>query len=165
MPSELNCRVNGKPSTHIVDSRLLLVEFIRDVIGLKGTRVGCLTGDCGACTINIEGEAIKSCMVLALSVEGADITTIEGRDDIDHIQRAFVGANGFQCGFCTTGMVLTAAELLKENPDPTEAEIRKAISGNLCRCTGYDAIVGSIQIAARQAPPTDADKLMRVTDE
>lgn len=158
MQSELNCRVNGKPISRKIDPRLLLVEFIRDVIGLKGTRIGCLTGDCGACTINIEGETIKSCMVLALSTEGAELTTIEGRDDIGHIQNAFVEANGFQCGFCTTGMVLTAAELLKETPHPTEAEIRKAISGNLCRCTGYDAIVKSIQLAARQVPPTDARK-------
>lgn len=148
---ELKCRVNGKPVVREIDSRLLLVEFIREVIGFKGTRIGCLTGDCGACTINIEGEAIKSCMVLALSAEDAEITTIEGRDDISHIQQAFVEANGFQCGFCTTGMVLTAAELLRDNPDPSEAEIRKAISGNLCRCTGYDAIVRSIQLAAEKS--------------
>jgi len=156
MPSELNCCLNGQPITRKIDPRLLLVEFIRDVIGLKGTRIGCLTGDCGACTINISGEVIKSCMVLALSAEDADITTIEGRDDITHIQQAFVEANGFQCGFCTTGMVLTAAELLRDNPDPTEAEIRKAISGNLCRCTGYDAIVRSIQLAAEKSKSASA---------
>ena len=148
MASELSCHVNGELITRKIDERLLLVEFIRDVLGLKGTRIGCLTGDCGACTVNIGGEAIKSCMVLALSAEGANLTTIEGRDDISHIQQAFVEENGFQCGFCTTGMVLTAAELLRDNPRPTEAEIRKAISGNLCRCTGYDAIVQSIQRAA-----------------
>lgn len=150
MQSELNCCVNGKPVRRTIDTRLLLVEFIRDTVGLKGTRIGCLTGDCGACAVNIGGEAIKSCMVLAMSAEGADVTTIEGRQDIGYIQRAFVEENGFQCGFCTTGMVLTAAELLRDNPDPTEAEIRKAISGNLCRCTGYDAIVRSIQLAAKQ---------------
>lgn len=147
---ELKCRVNDKSIVREIDPRLLLVEFIRDVMGLKGTRIGCLTGDCGACTVNIQGEAIKSCMVLALSAEDAEITTIEGRDDISHIQQAFVQANGFQCGFCTTGMVLTAAELLRDNPDPSEAEIRKAISGNLCRCTGYDAIVEAVRLAGKK---------------
>ncbi|MCA2436739.1 (2Fe-2S)-binding protein [Rhizobium leguminosarum] len=151
MPAKLSCRVNGNEIVRTIDERLLLVEFVRDIVELKGTRVGCLTGDCGACTVNIGGDAIKSCMVLAMSAEGADITTIEGRDDIGHIQQAFVEENGFQCGFCTTGMVLTAAELLRDNPDPSEAEIRKAISGNLCRCTGYDAIVNSIKLAALKA--------------
>lgn len=151
MSAILNCHINGKAVSQVIDERLLLVEFVRDVVGLKGTRVGCLTGDCGACTVTIAGDVIKSCLVLAMSVEGADITTIEGRDDISHIQQAFVDENGFQCGFCTTGMVLTAAELLRDNLDPSDAEIRKAISGNLCRCTGYDAIVRSVKVAALKA--------------
>lgn len=150
MQSKLECLVNGSVVCRTIDSRLLLVELIRDVLGLKGTRVGCLTGDCGACTVNINGDAVKSCMVLACSAEGSDVVTIEGRRDIDQIQQAFVEENGFQCGFCTTGMVLTAAELLRDNPSPSEAEIRKAISGNLCRCTGYDAIVRSIQNVANK---------------
>lgn len=150
MESEINCRLNGRAVRQVIDTRLLLVEFIRDVLTLKGTRVGCLTGDCGACTVDIDGCVTKSCMVLALSAEDREITTIEGRTDIAHIQEAFVEQNGFQCGFCTTGMVLTAAELLRDNPNPTEAEIRKAISGNLCRCTGYDAIVRSISSVARR---------------
>lgn len=151
MSACLSCRVNGEAVAHVIDERLLLVEFIRDVVGLKGTRVGCLTGDCGACSVNIAGDVIKSCLVLAMSAEGTNITTIEGRDDIGHIQQAFVDENGFQCGFCTTGMILTAAELLRDNPDPSEADIRKAISGNLCRCTGYDAIVQSVKRAASRA--------------
>lgn len=154
MSAILNCRVNGEAVTREIDERSLLVEFVRDVLGLKGTRIGCLTGDCGACTINVGGDVIKSCLVLALSAQDLEIITIEGRDDIGHIQQAFVDENGFQCGFCTTGMVLTAAELLREKPDPSEAEIRKAISGNLCRCTGYDAIVRSVRAAALKARQT-----------
>jgi carbon-monoxide dehydrogenase small subunit len=152
MVRPIKCRVNGTDIQRDIDPRLLLVEFIRDTLGLKGTRAGCLTGDCGACTIRMDGAVVKSCMVLALSADGADMTTIEGCGDIGHVQEAFVEANGFQCGFCTSGMVLTAAELLRDNPRPSEAEIRKAISGNLCRCTGYDAIVASIQLAAEKQP-------------
>ncbi|GJD52160.1 Carbon monoxide dehydrogenase small chain [Methylobacterium crusticola] len=146
--SRLRCTINGVACDREIDPRLLLVEAVRDVAGLKGTRVGCLTGDCGACTVRIDGAVVKSCLVLALSVEDRAITTIEGAGDLTEIQHAFVAENGFQCGFCTTGMVLTAAELLRDNPRPSEAEIRRAISGNLCRCTGYDGIVAAVRRAA-----------------
>ncbi|WP_018262231.1 (2Fe-2S)-binding protein [Methylobacterium sp. WSM2598] len=147
-PARLRCTINGTEFDQEVDPRLLLVEVVRDVAGLKGTRIGCLTGDCGACTVRADGAIVKSCLVLALSAEDRTITTIEGAEDLAEIQHAFVAENGFQCGFCTTGMVLTAAELLRDNPRPSEAEIRRAISGNLCRCTGYDSIVAAVRRAA-----------------
>jgi aerobic-type carbon monoxide dehydrogenase small subunit (CoxS/CutS family) len=151
----LRCTVNGTPFDREIDPRLLLVEMIRDVAGLKATRVGCHSGDCGACTLRLDGKVVKSCLVLALSVEGRAVTTIEGSDDLGDIQAAFVAENGFQCGYCTTGMVLTVAELLRENDAPTEAQIRRALNGNLCRCTGYDAIVAAVRHACahRDAHP------------
>jgi aerobic-type carbon monoxide dehydrogenase small subunit (CoxS/CutS family) len=144
----MHCRINGQALNLEVDSRLLLVELVREQAGLKGTRIGCLTGDCGACTLMLDGEVVKSCLVLALSVEGRDVVTIEGAEGLDEIQEAFILENGFQCGYCTTGMVLTARELLYSNPYATAADIRRAISGNLCRCTGYDDIVAAILRAA-----------------
>ena len=144
----LRCQINGKAFDREIDPRLLLTELVRDIAGLKGTRIGCLTGDCGACTIRLDGSVVKSCLVLSLAVEGRAITTIEGAYDVAEIQSAFVAENGFQCGFCTSGMVLTAAELLKSNSHPSDAEIRHAIIGNLCRCTGYDAIVASVRRAS-----------------
>lgn len=147
----LRCNVNGSDVDREVDGRLLLVEFVRDVLGLKGTRVGCHTGDCGACTLLLDGTVVKSCLVLALSTEGRSVVTIEGSHNFAAIQAAFVAENGFQCGYCTTGMVLTAAELLRTTRMPNEAEIRRAISGNLCRCTGYDGIVAAIRRAAEAA--------------
>lgn len=146
--TRLQCVINGKAFDREIDPRLLLVEMIRDVLHLKGTRIGCHTGDCGACTLRLGGAVVKSCMILALSAERQSITTIEGTDDLGAIQAAFVAENGFQCGFCTTGMVLTAAELLRSNPDPSEAEIRRGLNGNLCRCTGYDGIIAAIRRAA-----------------
>lgn len=146
--TRLRCGINGQAFDREIDPRLLLVELVRDAAGLKGTRIGCLTGDCGACTVLLDGRVGKACIVLALSVEGRDVTTIEGADDLAHIQAAFVAENGFQCGYCTTGMVLTAAELLRGNPHPSDAEIRRAIIGNLCRCTGYDAIVAAVRRAS-----------------
>lgn len=145
----LQFRINGRDFDREVDPRLLLVELVRDVAGLKGTRIGCLTGDCGTCTVYLDGRVVKACIVLSLSLEGREVTTIEGVGDLAGIQDAFVAENGFQCGYCTTGMVLTAAELLRTNPDPTDAEIRRALIGNLCRCTGYDAIVAAVQRASR----------------
>jgi len=115
---------------------------------LKGTRIGCLTGDCGACTVKLNGNIVKSCLVLALSADGSELVTIEGAGDLTEIQNAFVAENGFQCGYCSTGMVMTADELLRSNPNASEADIRRAISGNLCRCTGYDDIVRAIAHAA-----------------
>ena len=155
--SKLRCEINGRPFARAIDPRLLLVELLREGAGLKGTRIGCLTGDCGACTVRIDGAVVKSCLVLALSAEGRSIATIEGATDLDAIQSAFVAENGFQCGFCTTGMVLTAAELLRDNPGPSEAEIRRAISGNLCRCTGYDGIVAAIRRVAAAPAGRETD--------
>ncbi len=143
----LNCSINGVQVRHDIDPRLLLPEFVRDVAGLRGTRMGCLTGDCGACTLRIDGKVVKSCLVPAVAVEGRDIVTIEGASDLDVIQKAFVSEYGFQCGFCTNGMVFAAGELLRENPNADEANIRRAISGNLCRCTGYDSIVEAVKVA------------------
>ena len=119
----LRCRINGQDLDREIDPRLLLVELVRDVAGLKGTRIGCLTGDCGACTLWLDGSVVKSCLVLAMSAEGRAVTTIEGAEDLAEIQSAFVAENGFQCGYCTTGMVLTAAELLQRNPRPSDAEM------------------------------------------
>ncbi|SAL88783.1 2Fe-2S iron-sulfur cluster binding domain-containing protein [Caballeronia terrestris] len=145
---EVRLTLNGEPRAERVDSRLLLVELIRGVLDAKGTRVGCLTGDCGACTVSIDGEVRKSCLVLAASISGNDVRTIEGIGGIGALQEAFIAENGFQCGFCTSGMIIAAADLLKRNALPSHEEIRRAISGNLCRCTGYESIVNAIYRAA-----------------
>jgi carbon-monoxide dehydrogenase small subunit len=131
-----------------VEDWLLLVDLIRDKIGLTGTKQGCGTGDCGACTVLMDGEPVNSCLVLALEANGKSITTIEGlasKEALDPIQDSFIRNGGVQCGFCTPGMILSAKALLRRNEKPTEMEIRKAIAGNLCRCTGYQKIVRSIQ--------------------
>ena len=145
---QVRLTLNGEPRVADVDSRLLLVELIRDALDAKGTRVGCLTGDCGACTVLVDGEVRKSCLVLAASISGNDVRTIEGIEGIETLQEAFIAENGFQCGFCTSGMIVAAADLLKRNPLPSHEEIRHAISGNLCRCTGYESIVNAIYRAA-----------------
>jgi aerobic carbon-monoxide dehydrogenase small subunit len=149
----LKVTVNGKESTNEVEPRLLLVHFIRDVLGLTGTHVGCDTTNCGACTLLLNGKSVKSCTMFAVQADGKEIVTIEGMQSADGelhpIQRAFWENHGLQCGYCTPGMVMQAAWLLRENPDPTEVEIRLGISGNLCRCTGYQNIVKSIQAAAK----------------
>ena len=145
--------VNGQQRSGDVEPRLLLVHFIRDVLGLTGTHVGCDTSQCGACTIIMNGKAVKSCTVLAVQAEGADIMTIEGlaKDgELHPIQQGFWEEHGLQCGYCTPGMIMTAYDLLNNNPSPTEEEIRKGIEGNLCRCTGYQNIVKAIQYAARE---------------
>ena len=152
----LRCRLNGEGYERQIDSRLLLLDLVRNVADLKGTRMGCLTGDCGACTVLLDGKVVKSCLVLALSAEGREVVTIEGADGLSAIQDAFVAENGFQCGYCTTGMVLTAAELLRANPHPSDAEIRHALIGNLCRCTGYDSIVAAIRRASTAPAPVAA---------
>jgi carbon-monoxide dehydrogenase small subunit len=144
--------VNGATQEHDVEPRLLLVHYIREVLGLTGTNVGCDTSSCGACTVLVNGESVKSCTMLAVQADGADITTIEGlaRDGQLHpMQEAFRENHGLQCGYCTPGMVMAAVSLLKEHPDPTEAEVREGLEGNLCRCTGYHNIVKSILAAAR----------------
>ncbi|HZU04804.1 MAG TPA: (2Fe-2S)-binding protein [Chloroflexota bacterium] len=147
--------VNGVRSTHEVEPRLLLVYFLRDVLGLTGTHVGCDTTQCGACTVHLNGKAVKSCTILAVQADGQEITTIEGLaqgDRLHPVQEGFRLKHGLQCGYCTPGMIMSAAALLAENPRPTEAEIRRAIDGNLCRCTGYYNIVAAIQWAAEQLP-------------
>ncbi|MFM0523862.1 (2Fe-2S)-binding protein [Paraburkholderia strydomiana] len=145
---EVRLTLNGEPRSERVDSRLLLVELIRDALDAKGTRIGCLTGDCGACTVLIDGEVRKSCLVLAASISGNDVRTIEGLSGIEALQEAFIAENGFQCGFCTSGMLIAAADLLRHDSSPSHEEIRHAISGNLCRCTGYESMVNAIHRAA-----------------
>ena len=151
--SGLKVRVNGKESEREVEPRLLLVHFIRDVLGLTGTHVGCDTTNCGACTVLLDGKSVKSCTMFAVQADGKEITTIEGMQgaggELHPIQKAFWENHGLQCGYCTPGMVMQAAWLLNENSDPTEREIRLGISGNLCRCTGYQNIVKSIQEAGK----------------
>jgi aerobic carbon-monoxide dehydrogenase small subunit len=145
--------VNGEPRTADVEPRLLLVHFLRDTLGLTGTHVGCDTTSCGACTVLLDGMPVKSCTFLAVQADGRSVTTVEGlaQDGALHpVQEGFKAEHGLQCGFCTPGMMLVSAALLEENPDPSEEEIRWAISGNICRCTGYQNIVKSVQWAARK---------------
>lgn len=148
MSIPISLTVNGKAVTTTVDPRTLLVQLIRDQLKLTGTHVGCDTAQCGACTVHMNGRAVKSCSMLALQVQGAEITTIEGLSQngtLHPMQAAFRECHGLQCGFCTTGMVMSAVDLLKQNPKATEDEIREALDGNICRCTGYHNIVKSIQ--------------------
>ena len=152
--------VNGEAREAEVEPRLLLVHLLRDVFGLTGTHIGCDTSNCGACTVLIDGESAKSCTMLALSAEGTEVKTIEGMADgaaLHPLQQAFWDQHGLQCGFCTPGMIMQSAWLLGENPDPTEAEIREGISGNLCRCTGYVNIVKAVQQAAVELKAADAE--------
>jgi carbon-monoxide dehydrogenase small subunit len=147
----ISMRVNGEPQQHDVEPRTLLVHYLRDVVGLTGTNIGCDTSSCGACTILVAGESVKSCTMLAVQADGADITTIEGLADGDRLhpmQEAFREHHGLQCGYCTPGMVMAAVSLLEEHPHPTEAEVREGLEGNLCRCTGYHNIVQAILAAA-----------------
>lgn len=145
--------INGQERAAEVDPRRLLVEAIREDFGLPGTHIGCLTGDCGACTCEVDGQITKTCMVLAVQADGSEITTIEGLakgEELHPIQQAFWDEYGFQCGYCLPGMLFSALDLLEENPTPSEGEIRNAISGTYCRCTGYNNIVKSIQTAAER---------------
>jgi len=145
--------VNGVRHEALVEPRELLVYFLRDRLGLTGTHVGCDTSQCGACTIHLNGRAVKSCTVLAVQANGAEVTTIEGLargDDLDLVQEGFRQKHGLQCGYCTPGMIMSAAYLLKTNPKPSEEEIKHALDGNLCRCTGYVNIVESVKWAAEQ---------------
>ncbi len=152
MKAAIQLTVNGEEVTLEVDTRMILADMLRDELRLTGLHIGCATGNCGACTVILNGKTVKSCCVLAADVEGEHITTVEALsssiDDLDPIQEAFVENQGLQCGFCTPGMILSTKVLLEENADPTEDEIRHAIAGNLCRCTGYHFIVDSIQDAA-----------------
>jgi len=147
----LSLTINGEPREDDVDPRTLLVHYIRDVAGLTGTHVGCETSLCGACTIHLNGQAVKSCTILAVQAEGAQLTTIEGlgtEGGLHPLQEGFWEEHGLQCGYCTPGMIMAAAELLKRTQSPSDAEIREALEGNLCRCTGYQHIINAIQHAA-----------------
>jgi carbon-monoxide dehydrogenase small subunit len=143
--------INGKEATAEVESRTLLVELIRENLGLTGTHVGCDTSQCGACVVHVNGKSVKSCTMLAVQAQGADIKTIEGvanNDDLHPMQAAFREHHGLQCGFCTPGMIMSALDLVKVNPDPSEDEVRDWLEGNLCRCTGYNNIVKAIRAGA-----------------
>ncbi|HLE30245.1 MAG TPA: (2Fe-2S)-binding protein [Anaerolineales bacterium] len=145
--------INGVKQTREAEPRLLLVHFLRDTLGLTGTNVGCDTSQCGACTVLMDGMAVKSCTVLAAQADGSEVMTIEGlaqNGQLHPVQQAFWDNHGLQCGFCTPGMILTAVDLLQHNPNPTEAEIRHGLEGNMCRCTGYHNIVKAILAAAAQ---------------
>jgi carbon-monoxide dehydrogenase small subunit len=149
---KVSITVNGEHTEHDVEPRTLLVHYIRETIGLTGTNIGCDTSSCGACTVHLNGEAVKSCTILAVQAEGTQILTIEGmsKNGVMHpMQQAFMENHGLQCGFCTPGMVMAAVGLLNENPNPTEDDIRLGLEGNLCRCTGYHNIVQSVLAAAK----------------
>jgi len=159
MAVEIQLRVNGKAHQNQVEPRLLLVHYLRDVLGLTGTHIGCETTLCGACTVLLDGKAVKSCTLLAVQARDSDVTTIEGlaqqtgsngRLRLHPVQEGFWEKHGLQCGYCTPGMILTAVQLLHDNPDPAEAEIRRALAGNLCRCTGYQHIIEAVRYAAKK---------------
>ena len=156
--SSVTIQVNGVAETREVEPRMLLVHFLRDALGLTGTHVGCDTSQCGACTVLLDGVSAKSCSLFAVQVEGRSVTTIEGlaKDGggmgggkLHPMQQAFWDQHGLQCGFCTPGMIISACEILRKNPNPSESEIRAGLEGNLCRCTGYNNIVKAVQAAAR----------------
>ena len=157
MAHEISVKVNDTSYNHSVESRLLLVHYIREILGLTGTHVGCDTSQCGACTVIVDGLAVKSCTMLAVQADGADITTIEGLakgGELHPIQEGFWEEHGLQCGFCTPGMIMTLLQALERNPSPTEQEIRHSIAGNMCRCTGYHNIVKAAQYAANKMKGT-----------
>jgi carbon-monoxide dehydrogenase small subunit len=149
---EISVTVNGTEQRHDVEPRTLLVQFVRDIVGLTGTNIGCDTSSCGACTLHLDGESVKSCTVLAVQADGGTVRTIEGlapsADELHPMQEAFREHHGLQCGYCTPGMVMAATSFLDENPDPSEAEVREGLEGNLCRCTGYHNIVQAVLAAA-----------------
>lgn len=151
---KVSMTVNGKPAAGEIEGRTLLVEFLRESLGLTGTHVGCDTSQCGACVVHVDGKDVKACTIFAAECEGAEVTTIEGmaNDDgsLGTIQQAFQDHHGLQCGFCTPGMVMSAAALLKNNPKPSEADVRDYLQGNICRCTGYHNIVKAIMAASGQ---------------
>ncbi len=152
MKREVQIKINGQIYQDEVEPRLLLSYFIRETVGLTGTHIGCVIGECGACSVLVDGKLVKSCLLLAVQMDGKEIVTVEGmtkNDDLHAIQEAFVQKYGLQCGYCTPGMILAAHYLLSHNPDPTDDEIRKGLSGNLCMCTGYMQIVEAVKEAAR----------------
>ncbi len=150
---KIEVTINGERHSPEVEPRTLLVHYLRDTVGLTGTHIGCETSICGACTVMLDGQAVKSCTVLAVQTDGSEIKTIEGlaeNGELHPVQEGFWECHGLQCGFCTAGMIMAATQLLKRNKRPSEAEIRKGIEGNLCRCTGYQHIVDAIQYAAKK---------------
>ncbi|MCB0376175.1 MAG: (2Fe-2S)-binding protein [Sinomicrobium sp.] len=153
MATKIELKVNGQSYSREVSPRMLLAHFLRDELHLTGTHIGCDTSNCGACTIHVNGKAVKSCTMLAVQADGAEVTTIEGMSqngEMHPLQEGFKEEHGLQCGFCTPGMVMVAADLLSRNANPSEPEIREALEGNFCRCTGYHNIVRSIQYAAKK---------------
>lgn len=149
---QIEIEVNGQKASADVEPRLLLVHFLRETLGLTGTHVGCDTSSCGACTVLVDGDSVKSCTIFAVQAAGASVTTIEGigsADQLHPMQEAFWAEHGLQCGFCTPGMIIAAVDLIKHNPDPSDREIREGLSGNICRCTGYENIVRAVRAAAR----------------
>jgi carbon-monoxide dehydrogenase small subunit len=158
-PVRVSMTVNGEPQTAEVEPRLLLVHYLREHLGLTGTHVGCDTSSCGACTVHLDGDAVKSCTVLAVQADGGQVTTIEGMGgdgDLHALQEAFWQHHGLQCGYCTPGMIMAGADLLAKNPQPSEEEVREALAGNLCRCTGYQNIVKAVMAAAQPAAREEA---------
>lgn len=153
MTQSISVTINGKPYTHDVEPRLLLIHYLREVAGLTGSHIGCETSLCGACTVEVNGRAIKSCTMFAVQADGASIITVEGLAEasgkLHRIQEGFWNEHGLQCGFCTPGMLMVSKQILDRNPSPTEEEIRDGLDGNLCRCTGYQHIVKAVQAAAK----------------
>lgn len=150
---KIEVTINGERHSQDVEPRTLLVHYLRDTVGLTGTHIGCETSICGACTVMLDGQAVKSCTVLAVQTDGSEIKTIEGlaeNGELHPVQEGFWECHGLQCGFCTPGMIMAATQLLERNKRPSDAEIRKGIEGNLCRCTGYQHIVDAIQYAAKK---------------
>jgi aerobic carbon-monoxide dehydrogenase small subunit len=154
MKHTISVKINGKTYSDEVEPRLLLIHYLREVAGLTGPHIGCETSICGACTVLLDGKAVKSCTMFAVQADGRNLTTIEGLangSQLDRVQEAFWNEHGLQCGFCTPGMIMTARQLLSDNPSPTEEEIRHGLEGNLCRCTGYQHIVNAVKAAAGKA--------------
>lgn len=150
--------LNGEPVETLVEDRELLVHVLREQLGMTGTHIGCETSHCGVCTVDLNGESVKSCTMLAVQAEGAEVITVEGLADsegLHAVQQAFIDEHGLQCGFCTTGMMMRAYRFLRENPEPSEEEIRWGMSGNLCRCTGYQNIIKAVQTAAVKLQQTE----------
>ena len=170
--TQINVRVDGASYVDDVEPRTLLVHYLREQLGKVGTVVGCDTSNCGACTVHLDGQAVKSCTVLAVQADGCQVTTIEGIAGeeagavLHPVQRAFHEMHGLQCGFCTPGMIMASIDLLKENPDPSDAEVREGIEGNLCRCTGYQNIVRAVRhAAAEMRGQTPAERIDEAADD
>jgi carbon-monoxide dehydrogenase small subunit len=152
MKQTISVTINGKKYSHEVEPRLLLIHYLRDVVGLTGAHIGCETSICGACTVQVDGKAVKSCAMFAVQANGRDVVTVEGlaqNGKLHAVQDAFWTEHGLQCGYCTPGMIMAVKQLLERNPNPTEEEIRHGIEGNLCRCTGYQHIVNAVKTAAK----------------